>query len=69
MDTRGVIHGSPDQSLFKMFPNGSYRDEWGVVRSKPQGIGHYIDTEHPFAGEPKPEDIDKHDWFDPDDPG
>lgn len=69
VDTRGVTFGAPDRSLFEQYPDGSYRDEWGVVRSKPHGIGHYMDTGNPFAGEPTLADIDRHEWFDPDDPG
>lgn len=69
VDTRGVAWGMPDKSLYEQYPDGSYRDEWGAVRRKPEGMGHYMDVGHPFAGEPKLEDIEKHPWFDPDDPG
>lgn len=69
VDTRGVMCGSPDHSMFEQFPDGSYGDEWGVIRRKPDGLGHFIDVGHPFAGEPTLADIDRHHWFDPDDPG
>jgi len=51
-----------------IYPDGSYRDEWGVVRRKPAG-GHYYVVEAPLAGEISLADLDYFPWPDPDDPG
>lgn len=51
-----------------IYPDGSYRDEWGVVRRKPEG-GHYYVVEAPLAGEISLADIDSLPWPDPHDPG
>ncbi len=69
IDTRGVSCGVPDNSSYMEYPDGSYRDEWGVLRRRPEGMGHFMDCENPFAGEPSLEDIERHPWFVPDDPG
>jgi uroporphyrinogen decarboxylase len=37
IDTRSVGQGPPDNSQDIAFPDGSYQDEWGVVRSRPAG--------------------------------
>ena len=69
VDTRGLFQGSPEKSAAEELPNGSYKDQWGVVRRKPKGEGHFIDIGHPFAGDPIPSDLDRHPWPDPNDPG
>jgi len=48
VDTRGLFQGSPEKSAAEELPNGSYKDQWGVVRRKPKGEGHFIDTRTPF---------------------
>ena len=69
IDTRAVLPGAPDRSRDAVLPDGSWRDEWGVVRRKPPG-GHYYDlVESPFSGEPTLEDLDAYPWPNPDDPG
>jgi len=50
-------------------PDGGYKDEWGVVREQPDPQGHFMDTVNPLAGECTLEDLEKHPWPDPDDPG
>jgi uroporphyrinogen decarboxylase len=37
IDTRSVGQGGPDNWQDIAFPDGSYQDEWGVVRSRPAG--------------------------------
>ena len=69
IDTRSVGQGPPDGWRDIVFPDGSYPDEWGVVRSRPAGCLYYDLTKSPFAGEASVADLDKHPWPDPHDPG
>jgi uroporphyrinogen decarboxylase len=69
IDTRGLSQGDPDHWQDIVFPDGSYQDEWGVVRSKPEGCLYYDLTRSPFRGEPSLEDLRKFPWPDPHDPG
>jgi len=69
IDTRGLSQGDPDHWQDIVFPDGSYQDEWGVVRSKPEGCLYYDLTRSPFQGEPSLEDLRKFPWPDPHDPG
>jgi uroporphyrinogen decarboxylase len=69
IDTRLVLPSPPDLSRDATLPDGSWRDEWGVVRRKPLD-GYYYDLlESPLAGEPTREDLEEYPWPDPDDPG
>ena len=69
IDTRSVGQGAPDNWQDIVFPDGSYQDEWGVVRSRPAGCLYYDLTKSPFAGETSAADLDRHPWPDPHDPG
>jgi uroporphyrinogen decarboxylase len=69
VDTRGLFQGAPEKSAVEELLDGSYKDQWGVVRRKPKGEGHFIDVGHPFAGDPTPSDLDRHPWPDPNDLG
>lgn len=69
IDTRGVSAGDPDNWQDIIFPDGSYQDEWGVVRSRPSGGLYYDLTKSPLAGDPRLEDLKKYRWPDPHDPG
>ncbi|MDH7499937.1 MAG: uroporphyrinogen decarboxylase family protein [candidate division NC10 bacterium] len=69
IDTRGIQPRGPAGWVDRLFPDGSYQDEWGVIRSRPPGGGHFYVSGPPFAGEPSVEDIRKHPWPDPFDPG
>ena len=40
IDTRSVSQGSPETWQDIVFPDGSYQDEWGVVRSRPRSEEH-----------------------------
>ena len=66
-DTRPLIPGNPDgwQDIF--FPDGSFRDEWGVIWSRPEG-GHYNPTGNPLR-EASLADVDRYPWPDPLNPG
>ena len=69
IDTRSVGQGGPDGWRDIVFPDDSYQDEWGVVRSRPAGCLYYDLTKSPFAGEASVADLDRHPWPDPHDPG
>ncbi|MBI4532294.1 MAG: hypothetical protein HY709_12325, partial [Candidatus Latescibacteria bacterium] len=69
IDTRGILPGAPEKHPETLLPDGSFRDDWGVIRTKPS-TGHYIDSGHPFASDAiTVADIERYDWPDPDDPG
>ena len=69
IDTRSLGQGPPDNWQDIVFADGSYQDEWGVVRSRPAGCLYYDLTKSPFAGEASVADLDRHPWPDPHDPG
>jgi len=68
IDTRMLIHGSPERTAIERFPDGSYKDEWGVVRSRPAG-GHYYVSGPTFPGELTVREVERFEWPDPHDPG
>lgn len=41
IDTRGVTAADPDAWQDVVFPDGSYQDEWGVVRRRPSDSLYY----------------------------
>ena len=59
----GWVEGWKEEVL----PDGSSKDEWGLVRIKPAD-GSYFMTHFPLAGEKTIEDLEKYPWPDPDDP-
>jgi len=67
IDTYPLLPRAPEGAEV-IYPDGSYRDEWGVVRRKPEG-GHYYVVEAPLADEISLADLDYFPWPDPDDPG
>jgi len=69
IDTRGIQPRGPAGWVDKVFPDGSYQDEWGVIRSRPPEGGHFYVSSPPFANEPSLEAIRKHPWPNPSDPG
>jgi uroporphyrinogen decarboxylase len=69
IDTRSLSQGNPDQWRDISFADGSYQDEWGVVRSKPKDSLYYDLTRAPFQGEPTMTDLEQFAWPDPHDPG
>ncbi len=68
IDTWPVLPRAPHNPPEELFPDGSYRDEWGVVRSHPPG-GHYYVSYEPLAAECSLDAILKYPWPNPDDPG
>ena len=69
IDTRGVFPGAPDKTPDVELDPITYRDEWGVVRNKPAGSYWYDLVGSVMAGEITVQDILKHAWPDPEDPG
>lgn len=70
IDTRGVYCGAPKNRPAKEYSDGSYRDEWDILRKKAEG-GHYINVDGPFQlmNNPAPRDVTDYGWVDPNDPG
>jgi uroporphyrinogen decarboxylase len=52
-----------------VFPDGSYQDEWGVLRSRPPGSLYYDLSKPPLQGDRTPADLERYPWPDPHDPG
>jgi uroporphyrinogen decarboxylase len=69
VDTRSVSPGGADSGGDVDLPDGSYRDEWGVVRSRPAGSLYYDLTRPPLAGDVEVRDVERYPWPDPHDPG
>jgi uroporphyrinogen decarboxylase len=69
IDTRSVSPGGPDFRPDVDFPDGSYRDEWQVVRTRPAGALYYDLSKPPLAGEVDVVDVERFPWPDPHDPG
>jgi len=67
IDTAGILACGPSDAEV-LLTDGGYRDEWGVVRHKPE-TGHYYVTQPPLAGHPTLSDLAAFPWPDPDDPG
>lgn len=69
VDTRPLYPGAPDNFKPKDLGERFYADEWGVIRTMPQGSYYYDLHESPLPGEPTIDDLEKFNWPDPDDPG
>jgi uroporphyrinogen decarboxylase len=69
IDTRSLSQGSPDAWQDIVFSDGSYQDEWGVVRSRPPGSLYYDLTKSPLGGDADLADLEQFRWPDPHDPG
>lgn len=69
IDTWPVLPRAPRHPPEESYPNGSYRDEWGVVRSRPPEGGHYYVSYEPLAADCSLEAIARYPWPNPDDPG
>ena len=70
IDVRGVYCGGPDDAGPGEQPDGTWIDEWGVIRAKPEK-GYYYDVipPAPLAGDITISDIVNYPWPNPDDPG
>jgi uroporphyrinogen decarboxylase len=69
IDTRAVFPGGATRGLAADLGPHRYRDMWGVERIQPEGSFYYDLAASPLAGEVSVDDILKHPWPDPDDPG
>ncbi len=69
IDVRAVLPGPPDRGGDVFFPDGSYRDEWGVVRVRSAGGIYYDQLQFPLAGDISLQDILNYPWPDPTDEG
>ena len=69
IDFRGIALGKADTSNEALLPDGTHRDELGVIRRQPDGVPYWELTTSPFSGDVTVEDIKKWDWPDPTDPG
>ncbi len=68
VDFRRIDMGAPDNWQDVPVGDDGYRDEWGVVRVRPEGSYYYDLSESPMK-EDTLEAIEQHAWPDPDDPG
>ncbi|UCH64138.1 MAG: hypothetical protein JSU77_06895 [Fidelibacterota bacterium] len=69
VDTRPLFAGPPDHFKSVELDGDRYRDQWDVVRKRPENGFYYDIVESPLAGEPTLDDLDRFSWPDPDDPG
>ncbi len=69
IDLRGITLGKADKSKETLLPDGTHRDELGVIRRQPDSVPYWELLTSPFSGETTLEDLKKWDWPDPTDPG
>ena len=70
VDLRGISLGKPDKGGDIELDKNTYKDEWGVVRTKPGGSFYYeLKEKAPLAGKITASDIINYNWPDPQDPG
>mgnify|MGYP005834795417 CR=1 FL=1 len=68
VDCRVLCPPSPDHSIERELPDGSYIDAWGVVWTKPER-GHYYVKQPIFTGDLTAEALARYAWPNPHDPG
>jgi uroporphyrinogen decarboxylase len=70
IDTRGVVPGGGAFAVGQQASDGTFADEWGIVRAKASGDGYYHVVKPPLAGELTKESIRTNaaHWPDPADP-
>lgn len=71
IDTRGIGGGTPDHSQEKELSDGRFMDEWGIVYRPAISAGQllYYDVISSPLVEGTLEELERHNWPDPDDPG
>jgi len=69
VDFRGIFLGVPDRRLDKVFPDGSYQDELGVVRRRPPSSYYYDVIDSPLDLDITLADLQDQNWPNGDDPG
>lgn len=70
VDARPVLLGSPVGRPDRKLSEDMFLDEWGVLWTR-HGASHFINSDGPFASltDPAPQDLEKHNWPEPLDPG
>jgi uroporphyrinogen decarboxylase len=70
VDARPVLLGTPRGRPDRKLSDDSFLDEWGVTWTR-HGGSHFINSDGPFCrlAEPTLQDIEKHAWPEPLDPG
>jgi len=69
VDVRGFAPGAPDVGGDVDLDGDRYRDEWGVVRRRPEGCEYYELCGSPLAGAITSADVARYPWPDPTDAG
>jgi uroporphyrinogen decarboxylase len=69
VDFRGLYLGKADRSTEQVLPDGTHRDELGVIRQRPPGSHYYDVVRSPLDGEVTLGEIARWPWPDPTDPG
>ena len=67
--TLGTVHRPPDNWQDIELPDGSFQDEWGVIRNKPPSSFYYDLVYSPFQDGLSEEELESNNWPDPMDPG
>jgi uroporphyrinogen decarboxylase len=68
IDTRGLpLLGNSRPT--EEYPDGGYKDEWGVIRRQASPEAHFMDTCNPLDGERTLDDLERFAWPDTEDPG
>jgi uroporphyrinogen decarboxylase len=70
VDTRPVLLGSPLGRPERKLSEDMFLDEWGVLWTR-HGASHFINSDGPFSSltDPALQDLEKHNWPEPLDPG
>jgi len=69
VDLRGVSLGAPDANGDELLADGRHKDEWGVIRVRPEGCHYYELSVCPLAGDISAADIANYKLPDPTDAG
>ncbi len=68
-DCVGICPGPPDKSIEMELPDGTWQDEFGVHRRKPEGAKSWDMVKSPLEGKADIDDLENLPWPNPDDPG
>jgi len=68
VDFRTVYYRPPDNNRGYFGPDDTHTNEWGITLKRPKNGFYYDIINHPLR-EAEIEDIERHDWPDPYDPG
>ncbi len=68
VDTRALPLTANSRPV-EQLPDGSFKDEWGVVRKQADAKSHFLDVANPLAEASSLDDLERYPWPDPNDPG